>query len=89
EGEIRSLNPQTFAYESPRPMHLGNLESIQKLPTLTDRLRALYSLHGRGGDFFRQSMLATLAYSANRIPEIADSPADIDRAMRWGFGWEL
>ena len=89
DGEIRSLNPKTFAYELPQPMHLGNLDSIQKLPTLTDRLRALYNLKGRGGDFFRQSMLATLAYSANRIPEIADSPADIDRAMGWGFGWEL
>ena len=28
-------------------------------------------------------------YSANRIPEIADSVADIDRAMRLGFNWEL
>ncbi|MCB0314869.1 MAG: hypothetical protein KDH84_16700, partial [Calditrichaeota bacterium] len=22
-------------------------------------------------------------------PEIADHPADIDRAMCWGFGWEM
>ena len=25
----------------------------------------------------------------NRIPEIADNVVDVDRAMRWGFGWEL
>src|SRR5204862_2845347 len=30
----------------------------------------------------------TLVYSANRVGEIADSIADIDRALRWGFGWE-
>ena len=30
----------------------------------------------------------TLIYSANRLGEIADDVADIDRALRWGFGWE-
>ncbi len=30
-----------------------------------------------------------MLYAARRIPEIADSIADVDRAMRWGFGWEL
>ena len=29
------------------------------------------------------------AYAARRVPEISDSLADVDRAMRWGFGWEL
>ncbi len=31
----------------------------------------------------------TLIYSANRIPEIADDIVNIDRAMRWGFAWDL
>lgn len=34
-------------------------------------------------------MLQILSYSAHRIPEIADSPLNIDQAMRWGFGWQL
>lgn len=28
-----------------------------------------------------------LCYALNRIPEIADSCVDIDRAMKWGYGW--
>ncbi|MBF2027421.1 MAG: enoyl-CoA hydratase/isomerase family protein [Oscillatoriales cyanobacterium C42_A2020_001] len=88
EGEIRSLNPKTFAYELPKPVNLGNIEGIQKLPKLEDRLQKLYHHKGRAGDFFRNSILQTLVYSAHRIPEIADRPADIDQAMRWGFGWE-
>jgi 3-hydroxyacyl-CoA dehydrogenase len=28
-------------------------------------------------------------YAARRVPEISDSIVDVDRAMRWGFGWEL
>ena len=31
----------------------------------------------------------TLIYTANRIPEIADDVVNIDRAMRWGFAWDL
>lgn len=89
DGEIRSLNPKTFAYESAKPLNLGNIDGIAKLPNLAERLQKLYHHKGRAGEFFWHSILATLAYSANRIPEIADRPVDIDQAMRWGFGWEL
>ena len=30
-----------------------------------------------------------IAYSADRIPEIADDIVTIDRAMRWGYNWDL
>jgi hypothetical protein len=33
--------------------------------------------------------LATLAYAARRLGEIADDIVNIDRGMRWGFNWEL
>ena len=87
-GQILSLNPHTFAYEPAKPLNLGDLASIQKLE-LPERLRALYQDSGRAGKFFRSMILSILSYSADRIPEITDNPADIDRAMRWGFGWEL
>jgi 3-hydroxyacyl-CoA dehydrogenase len=34
-------------------------------------------------------MSRTLSYAAKRIPEIADTVIEVDRAMRWGFSWEL
>lgn len=87
-GQILSLNPQTFAYEAAKPLDLGDLQIIKQLE-LPERLRALYQDKGRAGKFCRSMMLGILSYSAYRIPEITDSPAEIDRAMRWGFGWEL
>ncbi|MFB2772455.1 3-hydroxyacyl-CoA dehydrogenase/enoyl-CoA hydratase family protein [Pelatocladus sp. BLCC-F211] len=87
--EILSINPVTFSYESAKPLNLGNIEAIAKIPDLKERLRALYQDSGRAGAFFREHILQILAYSARRIPEIADNPAEIDKAMRWGFGWEL
>lgn len=87
--EILSVSPKTFAYESPRELDLPGLKNISHLPSLVDRIRALYKLSGRAGEFFRRTMLALLSYSACRLPDIADSPVDVDRAMRWGFGWQL
>ncbi|MBF2005327.1 MAG: enoyl-CoA hydratase/isomerase family protein [Chlorogloeopsis fritschii C42_A2020_084] len=87
--EILSINPGTLAYEPAKPMNLGDIEALSQIHDLKKRLHILYQHPGRAGDFFRQLTLNILAYSARRIPEIADSPADIDKAMRWGFGWEL
>jgi len=89
DRQILSLNLQTLTYEPAKPLNLGDIAAIDKIPDLGARLRALYHDPSRAGAFFRQSTLQMLGYSACRIPEIADSPADIDRAMRWGFGWEL
>jgi 3-hydroxyacyl-CoA dehydrogenase len=45
------------------------------------------------GDKAQQFLWALISetslYAARRVPEIADSIVDVDRAMRWGFGWEL
>ncbi|AFY78358.1 3-hydroxyacyl-CoA dehydrogenase [Pleurocapsa sp. PCC 7327] len=87
--EILSLNRETLTYEPAKPLNLGDIDAIAKIRDLGDRLRALYRDPGRAGAFFRRSTLEMLGYCARRIPEIANSPAEIDRAMRWGFNWEL
>jgi 3-hydroxyacyl-CoA dehydrogenase len=88
-AQILSLNPVTLGYEPPQPMNLPGLDAISRISDLGDRLRSLYRDTGRAGTLFREFILDTLSYSANRIPEIADTPSDLDCAMRWGFGWEL
>ncbi len=39
------------------------------------------------GAFAWGIMGGTLAYAADLVPEISDDIVNIDRAMRWGFGW--
>jgi 3-hydroxyacyl-CoA dehydrogenase len=46
-------------------------------------------LPGRAGELIWHTLAHTLAYAAARYPEIAGSLVDIDRAMEWGFAWEL
>lgn len=87
--EIKSVEPGSLEYRAPESLRLPGLERVNQAGGLEDRLRILFEMDGPVGEFFRRTTLDVLAYSARRIPEITESPADIDRAMRWGFGWEL
>jgi 3-hydroxyacyl-CoA dehydrogenase len=87
--DILSINPDTLEYQPPKEMNLGDIKAFSKIGSLPDRIRAVYDDSGRAGQFTRQTMLDIIGYSARRIPEIADNPADIDKAICWGFGWEM
>ena len=87
--DILSIDPASGEYTPAAEMDLGDLKAIKKAGALPARLQALYAYTGRAGAFFRASTHDMLGYSARRIPEIADDPSDIDKAMQWGFGWEL
>ncbi len=39
------------------------------------------------GAFCWEIMGGTLAYAASLVPDISDDVVNVDRAMRWGFGW--
>ncbi len=87
--EIKSVDPESLEYGSPDELKLPELGTIERAGGLADRLRAILEADGRAGEFFRRTTLDLLGYSARRVPDITHTPADIDRAMRWGFGWEV
>jgi 3-hydroxyacyl-CoA dehydrogenase len=86
--EILELDPKTDGYRQKSSLQLKNLETLSKLP-LQERLKALLALRSRQGAFLRALFARTLHYAFAKAPELAyDLPA-VDRAMEWGFGWEL
>ncbi len=64
------------------------VEAVRRQP-LPERIRALLTANDRVSAFIWHTLSRTMAYAAARLPEIADSPADIDNVMRLGFGWEM
>ncbi|MDD7986232.1 3-hydroxyacyl-CoA dehydrogenase/enoyl-CoA hydratase family protein [Lentisphaera marina] len=88
-GEIRSINFEDYSYQSPKEFNLDNIKLYKKIPNLAKRLVALYDDSGRVGEFYRKFILALLSYSARRIPEICHNHQDIDKAMKWGWAWEM
>jgi 3-hydroxyacyl-CoA dehydrogenase len=89
-GDILTLDPATMEYRERRPpAGLGSLEAARSISDVGERLRKLYGGDDKVGRFLRATLGPTLAYATRIAPEIAHSPEDVDRAMRWGFGWEL
>ncbi|MCZ6847622.1 MAG: 3-hydroxyacyl-CoA dehydrogenase NAD-binding domain-containing protein, partial [Alphaproteobacteria bacterium] len=52
-------------------------------------LRATLNHDSAEGRYARSVLVPTLAYAAALVPEIADDPESVDRAMRLGYNWKL
>ncbi|MEC9070947.1 MAG: 3-hydroxyacyl-CoA dehydrogenase NAD-binding domain-containing protein, partial [Myxococcota bacterium] len=50
---------------------------------------AMLETEGPEAEMVWSCALDLVAYAGRRIPEIADDILNIDRAMRWGFNWDL
>jgi len=88
DGEIKSWNPAQQSYESAGDMDLASVAEISRERVLAKRLKRLLTDSTRAGESFRRTTIPLLAYAAMRIPDITDSPASVDNAIKWGFGWE-
>ena len=89
ESEILTLDPATLEYRPRTSPRLGSLEAAAATTDLRERIRTLYNGKDKVGEFLRQTLAPTLEYTGKVTPQIAYSPDDVDRVMRWGFGWEL
>jgi 3-hydroxyacyl-CoA dehydrogenase len=88
-GEILTLDPSSMTYRAKQSARLPSIDAARAIENVGERTRKLYAGDDKVGRFLRETLGPTLAYTARVAPEIAHSPADVDRAMRWGFGWEL
>ncbi len=87
--EIWALDTATLDYRPLEKVKLPSLDMAKNIEDLPERVTALTWGKDRVGAFLWKTITRVLAYSAKRIPEIADNVVEVDRAMRWGFGWEL
>src|SRR3989440_4754731 len=95
EKEILTLDVNTMEDRARQKAKLASLEMGKAIEDTRERLRALVGpvLEGQKGDKAQQFLWGALSemclYAARHVPEISDSIVDVDRAMRWGFAWEL
>ncbi len=88
-GEILTLDPATLEYRPRQAVKLPSLDAARGMDDLRARVRTLTDGDDRVGRFLRETLVPTLDYADRIAPSIAHTPGDVDRAMRWGFGWEL
>ena len=95
ESEILTLDWRTMEYRPRQKPRFASIEAGKAVEDTRQRLRALVepALDDAGGDnanrFIWSALGETCLYAARRVPEIANTVVDVDRAMRWGFGWEI
>jgi 3-hydroxyacyl-CoA dehydrogenase len=88
-GEILTLDPATFEYRPKTGARFPSIEAARSIEDPGQRLKTLFLGSDKVGGFLRDTLGPTLIYAARVAPAIAHSIDDVDRAMRWGFGWEL
>jgi 3-hydroxyacyl-CoA dehydrogenase len=88
-SELLTLDPATLDYRPQQPARLASLEAARAIEDLGERTRTLFASRDKVGAFLRATLAPTLVYTADVTPSIAYSIDDVDRAMKWGFGWEL
>lgn len=86
--EINTLDWKTLEYKPQKKLSTPTIEETLKLP-VRERVRKARAIRGRHGDFLRRLLVETAHYCATKAPELAYDIASVDRALEWGYGWEI
>ena len=95
EREILTLDVNTMEYRARQKAKFASIEAGKSIEDTRERLRGLLLplFQGQKTDKAQQFIWGGLSemclYAGRRIPEISDHIEDVDRAMRWGFAWEM
>jgi 3-hydroxyacyl-CoA dehydrogenase len=86
------LDLKTLEYQPSSKPKLPALDMAKNVESLPERLRMLLSVDqkkDKAARFHWKLLTRLWNYSADCLPEIADSAASIDAAMRAGYNWQL
>ncbi|MBM4378093.1 MAG: enoyl-CoA hydratase/isomerase family protein [Deltaproteobacteria bacterium] len=89
KSDIHVLDLGTMEYRAQKKVRFESLGAAKEVEDLGERIATVMKGTDKAAKFAEKTTFETLAYASRRIPEIADDYVNIDRAMRWGFGWEM
>jgi 3-hydroxyacyl-CoA dehydrogenase len=89
DGKILTLDPSSMEYRPKQAVRLPSLDAARSIEDVGERIQTLLKGEDKVGRFLRATLIPTIEYAERVAPQIAHDRADIDNAMRWGFGWEL
>jgi 3-hydroxyacyl-CoA dehydrogenase len=95
EKEILTLDLSTMEYRQRQKPRFPSIEAGKTVDDTRERLRGFVTplFEGQKTDKAQEFIWGGLSemclYAGRRMPEISDHIEDVDRAMRWGFAWEM
>jgi 3-hydroxyacyl-CoA dehydrogenase len=87
--DIWTLDPKTLEYRPKQSPKLPSVEAAKSIESTDERIRTLYHGKDKAGVFLRATFGPTLEYAARIADAVAYAPEDVDKAMKWGFGWQV
>lgn len=88
-SEIHTLQLSTMTYLPRKKVTSASLEAAKLAKGAAQKTKTLVAAQDRYAELAWNILKRVLVYTAEKLDEISDSIVDIDRAMRWGFNWEL
>ena len=79
----------TVEHTPSQQVSFDSIKAAKGVDDVRKRVAGVMKADDKAGKFAATVTLGTLAYTSRRIPEIADDVVNIDRGMRWGFGWDI
>jgi 3-hydroxyacyl-CoA dehydrogenase len=79
---------KTSTYAPQQRLEGGEIGQLSRLPH-AQRLQAAVQLPGAHGAFLRDHLVDAAHYALTTAPALAYDIESVDRAMVWGYGWEL
>jgi 3-hydroxyacyl-CoA dehydrogenase len=87
--EILVLDVGTGEYRQEQKVRYDSIGATRNQEDPRERVATMIAGDDKAARFAWKVLSRTLCYAARRVGEIADDVAEIDRAMRWGFSWDL
>jgi 3-hydroxyacyl-CoA dehydrogenase len=88
---VEVLHPGTGHYEAlkapARIDFVERMKSLNRVGRYRDAIATLATASGWEADLARQVVLGYAGYALNRVGEVAESAADVDTIMSFGFNW--
>lgn len=86
---ILVLDIEKMEYRPQQKLKTPSLGAVREIVDPAERLKIVVNADDEAGKIASYIVGASIDYASAVLAEIADSPTEVDRAMRWGFGWEL
>ncbi|QSQ24449.1 3-hydroxyacyl-CoA dehydrogenase/enoyl-CoA hydratase family protein [Pyxidicoccus parkwayensis] len=87
--DIQVLDLGTMQYRAQNKVRFESLGAAKEVENVRERVAVVMNGQDKAAKFAERISLDVMAYTSRRIPEIADDLVNIDRAMRWGYAWDL
>jgi len=90
EGKnVLALDFQTMDYRPSTKPRMDGITVARRYTDLEKKLQALIYNPDPAGELAWELTIGTLSYAARRVGEIAADVVSVDRAMKWGYAWQL